>query len=82
VEEPLHPFIILEVASRRSEYGSAVAEAFLASAADGLIVDIRSQDARKLHGVVPGSVHIPRTVLEWRHGPGPLDMLPGTGPPE
>lgn len=41
-------------------------EAFAASAADGLIVDIRSQDARKLHGVVPGSVHIPRTVLEWR----------------
>ena len=41
-------------------------EAFSASAQDGLIVDIRSQDARKLHGVVPGSVHIPRTVLEWR----------------
>ena len=41
-------------------------EAFSVSAEDGLIVDIRSQDARKLDGVVPGSLHIPRTVLEWR----------------
>lgn len=41
-------------------------EAFSAAAADGVIVDIRSQDARQLHGVIPGSLHIPRTVLEWR----------------
>jgi rhodanese-related sulfurtransferase len=41
-------------------------EALSASATDGLIIDIRSQDARELHGVVPGSLHIPRTVLEWR----------------
>jgi hypothetical protein len=37
-----------------------------AAATDGVIIDIRSQDARELHGVVPGSLHIPRTVLEWR----------------
>src|SRR5579884_3692439 len=37
-----------------------------AAAAEGLIIDIRSQDARELHGVIPGSLHIPRTVLEWR----------------
>lgn len=41
-------------------------EAYSASAADGLIIDIRSQDARELDGIVPGSLHIPRTVLEWR----------------
>jgi rhodanese-related sulfurtransferase len=41
-------------------------EAFAACADDGLIIDIRSQDARELGGVVPGSLHIPRTVLEWR----------------
>ena len=41
-------------------------QAFSASATDGVIVDIRSQDARELHGVIPGSLHIPRTVLEWR----------------
>jgi rhodanese-related sulfurtransferase len=42
------------------------AEAFSACAADGVIIDIRSQDAREVHGVIPGSLHIPRTVLEWR----------------
>jgi rhodanese-related sulfurtransferase len=41
-------------------------EAFAAAAADALIIDIRSQDARKLDGVIAGSLHIPRTVLEWR----------------
>ncbi len=41
-------------------------QAFSACGADGMIIDIRSQDACDLHGVIPGSVHIPRTVLEWR----------------
>jgi hypothetical protein len=41
-------------------------EAYFASAADGVIIDIRSQDARQRHGVIPGSLHIPRTVLDWR----------------
>jgi rhodanese-related sulfurtransferase len=41
-------------------------EAFSASAGDGVIIDIRSQDARELDGVIPRSLHIPRTVLEWR----------------
>lgn len=41
-------------------------EAYSAAPADGIIIDIRSQDTRELHGVVPGSLHIPRTVLEWR----------------
>lgn len=41
-------------------------EALSAATDDGIIIDIRSQDARVLHGIVPGSVHIPRTVLEWR----------------
>jgi rhodanese-related sulfurtransferase len=33
---------------------------------DALIVDIRSDDERRSDGVVPGSLHLPRTVLEWR----------------
>lgn len=41
-------------------------EAFSASAADAVIIDIRSQDTRELECVIPGSLHIPRTVLEWR----------------
>jgi rhodanese-related sulfurtransferase len=41
-------------------------EAYSACTADGVIIDIRSQDARERHGVIQGSLHIPRTVLEWR----------------
>jgi rhodanese-related sulfurtransferase len=40
--------------------------AFDASTADGVIIDIRSQDVREREGVIPRSLHIPRTVLEWR----------------
>jgi len=34
-----------------------------------LLVDLRSQDERRRNGVVPGSLHIPRSVLEWRVDP-------------
>ncbi|HZO49642.1 MAG TPA: rhodanese-like domain-containing protein, partial [Gaiellaceae bacterium] len=44
---------------------SALAEA----EAGALVVDIRAQDARRVTGTVPGSLHIPRTVLEWRVDP-------------
>ena len=37
-----------------------------AAAADGLIVDLRCDDERRRMGIVPGSVHVPRSVLEWR----------------
>jgi rhodanese-related sulfurtransferase len=40
-----------------------------ASAGEALIVDIRSEDERRSDGVVPGSLHVPRTVLEWRADP-------------
>ena len=35
-----------------------------------MIVDTRSSEDRASTGVIPGSVHIPRTVLEWRLDPG------------
>jgi rhodanese-related sulfurtransferase len=41
-------------------------EAHAAAAHDALIVDIRARDARERHGVIPGALHVPRTVLEWR----------------
>jgi rhodanese-related sulfurtransferase len=41
----------------------------VASAGEALIVDIRCDDDRRRDGIVPGSVHIPRTVLEWRVDP-------------
>jgi rhodanese-related sulfurtransferase len=41
-------------------------EALLAQRRGAVIVDIRDTAARGRDGVVPGSVHVPRTVLEWR----------------
>jgi rhodanese-related sulfurtransferase len=40
-----------------------------ASTGEALIVDLRSSDERRRHGVVPGSLHVPRSVLEWRADP-------------
>jgi rhodanese-related sulfurtransferase len=37
--------------------------------ADVLLVDLRSTDERARTGVIPGSVHVPRSVLEWRADP-------------
>jgi rhodanese-related sulfurtransferase len=31
-----------------------------------VLVDIRSEESRQRFGVIPGAVHVPRTVLEWR----------------
>jgi rhodanese-related sulfurtransferase len=36
---------------------------------EALIVDIRADDDRRRDGIVPGSLHVPRTVLEWRADP-------------
>lgn len=44
-------------------------EACAALLEGGLLIDTRSDDARQRDGIVPGSVHIPRTVLEWRLDP-------------
>jgi rhodanese-related sulfurtransferase len=40
-----------------------------AAANGALIIDIRSATDRDRDGVIPGSLHIPRTVLEWRLAP-------------
>ena len=34
-----------------------------------VIVDLRSHDERARDGIIPGSVHVPRSVLEWRVDP-------------
>lgn len=41
----------------------------LASADPPVVVDTRSQTDRERFGVIAGSVHIPRTVLEWHLDP-------------
>jgi rhodanese-related sulfurtransferase len=40
-----------------------------AAADDVLLVDLRSVDERERSGVIPGSKHVPRSVLEWRADP-------------
>lgn len=44
-------------------------EALAAAERGALIVDIREDTSRHRDGVVPGSLHLPRTVLEWRADP-------------
>jgi rhodanese-related sulfurtransferase len=44
--------------------------AALAAQSEGaLLIDTRSHDERTRTGVIPGSLHIPRSVLEWRLDP-------------
>jgi rhodanese-related sulfurtransferase len=45
------------------------ADALAAQQAGALLIDTRSSDERRAHGVIPGSLHIPRSVLEWRLDP-------------
>ena len=45
------------------------AEALAAQDAGALLIDTRSSDERRRDGVIPGALHIPRTVLEWRLDP-------------
>lgn len=44
-------------------------EAFAATRTGAQLIDLRSERARQRDGIVPGSIHIPRTVLEWRLAP-------------
>jgi MFS family permease len=44
-------------------------KAYQEQGAGAILVDLRSQDERRRHGVIPGSVHVPRSVLEWRVDP-------------
>jgi rhodanese-related sulfurtransferase len=45
------------------------AEALAAQEAGALVIDTRSGDERAREGVIPGALHIPRSVLEWRLDP-------------
>ena len=44
-------------------------DALAAQREGALLIDTRSHDERARHGVIPGSLHIPRLVLEWRLDP-------------
>ena len=54
-------------------------EAAAAAEAGALIVDLRPQETRRRAGIVPGSLHIPRSVLEWRLDPSSPSRNPHVG---
>jgi rhodanese-related sulfurtransferase len=53
--------MLADARSRISRYSPAEA-----AGTDALIIDLRSDDERRRSGIVGGSVHVPRSVLEWR----------------
>ena len=57
----------------------APADAHAAMRAGATLVDIRDSAARDRDGVVPGALHIPRTVLEWRLAPDSAHRSPHVG---
>ena len=44
-------------------------ETLAAQRAGALVIDTRSSDERGRNGIIPSSIHIPRSVLEWRVDP-------------
>jgi rhodanese-related sulfurtransferase len=50
---------------RRVEPGEALRE----METGAVLIDLRSHDERARHGVVPGALHVPYSVLEWRVDP-------------
>ena len=43
--------------------------AFAAQSQGALLIDTRSHDERRRTGLIPGALHIPLSVLEWRLDP-------------
>jgi rhodanese-related sulfurtransferase len=60
---------LLTEAQRRISPRLEPSEAFAASRDGAVLVDLRSKDERRREGIIPGSLHIPRSVLEWRLDP-------------
>jgi rhodanese-related sulfurtransferase len=52
------------------------AEALTELEAGAVLIDLRSHDERTRHGVVPGALHIPYSVLEWRVDPASANRNP------
>jgi MFS family permease len=69
--------LLRESRSRITRFEPREAQAAMLRGA--LLVDLRSGDERERHGVIPGSVHIPRSVLEWRCDPDSGYANPAVG---
>ena len=58
------------LALARSRIERLTPEAAMAAHVEGaLLVDTRSADLRRADGIIPGSVHVPLSVLFWRLDP-------------
>lgn len=55
------------------------AEVAGATSRGALLVDLRSVDEREQDGVIPESMHVPRSVLEWRFDPASELANPDVG---
>ncbi len=55
--------------ARRSLKRLEPREAYAAMIKGALLIDTRSEDDRRTQGAIPGSLHIPLSVLEWRVDP-------------
>jgi rhodanese-related sulfurtransferase len=60
---------LLAEAQRRIAPRLEPADAYEARRNGAILVDLRSKEERRLEGIIPGSIHIPRSVLEWRFDP-------------
>ena len=70
---------LLAAARERIERIEPEAAWAAASTGEALIVDLRSSDERRRYGIVPGSLHVPRSVLEWRGRPDERLAEPASG---
>jgi len=67
--EPMTAARMLTEARKRIQPRPGPDEAAAAIEHGALLIDLRSRDERSRTGVVPSSLHIPRSVLEWRLDP-------------
>jgi MFS family permease len=67
--EPMTAERMLAEARERIQPRLGPDEAAAAIGQGALLIDLRSRDERSRTGVIPGSLHIPRSVLEWRLDP-------------
>jgi rhodanese-related sulfurtransferase len=81
VAEPATIGSLLEAARARLERLEPTAA--LAAVDDGaLIIDTRCAELRRETGVIPGSVHVPLSVLFWRLDPSSESADPGLADPD
>lgn len=69
--------LLRDARGRITRYEPEAAAGALARGA--LLIDLRSDDERSRDGTIPGSMHVPRSVLEWRLDPNSRFANPAVG---